>query len=190
MKSSLIYIKNMVCDRCIQTVKEDLNNLGIDYKYVQLGEVLLTNNLPAILRNDFSTKLKSQGFELLEEKNARLIATIKREVLELVRQPDKRGNNNYSQLLAESLHHDYNSLSALFSSVEGITIEKFIILQKIEWVKELLFYNELSLNEIAFKLSYSSVQHLSNQFKKVVGLTPSNYKKLKNKPRKPLDKVS
>ncbi len=189
MENSLIYVKNMVCDRCIQTVKDNLNGLGIDYKYVQLGEVLLTEKLTDSDRDVFSAKLKSQGFELLEDKNARLIASIKREVLELVRQPNKRGNNNYSQLLAESLHHDYNSLSTLFSSVEGITIEKFIILLKIEWVKELLFYDELSLNEIAFKLDYSSVQHLSTQFKKVVGMTPSNYRKLKNKPRNPLDKV-
>lgn len=184
-----LYIKNMVCDRCISTVQKDLDDLGIGYTRVDLGTVELSGAIGEDQKAELATTLFEQGFELLEDKNSRLIESIKNEVLNLVRHPESRGNVNYSQVISEKLNHDYNSLSTLFSSVEGVTIEKYIILQKIEWVKELLFYDELNLNEIAYKLDYSSVQHLSTQFKKVTGMTPSAYKKLGNKPRKPLDHI-
>ena len=189
MSSERIYIKNMVCDRCIATVKKDLDDLGIGYSRIDLGTVELTGILEDTRKKQLDSILTEQGFELLEDKNSRLIESIKNEVLNLVRHPESRGNVNYSQIISDKLLHDYNSLSSLFSSVEGITIEKYIILQKIEWVKELLFYDELNLNEIADKLDYSSVQHLSSQFKKVTGMTPTEYRKLGEKPRNPLDRL-
>ena len=187
--SSKIYIKNMVCDRCIATVRNDLDAMKIDFNHIDLGTVVLADTITARQKEELAKTLQSQGFVLLEDKNSRLIENIKKEVLNVVRNPESRGNVNYSQIISDKLNHDYNSLSTLFSSVEGVTIEKYIILQKIEWAKELLFYDELNLNEIAFKLDYSSVQHLSAQFKKVTGMTPTEYKKLGDKPRKPLDRI-
>jgi AraC-like DNA-binding protein len=170
-------------------VRTDLDALSIDYSHIHLGTVELKKGINDIQKKKLAHTLTSQGFELLEDKNSRLIESIKNEVLNVVRHPGSRGNVNYSQIISDKLHQEYNSLSTLFSSVEGVTIERYIILQKIEWVKELLFYDELNLNEIAFKLDYSSVQHLSSQFKKVTGMTPTGYKKLGNKPRKRLDQI-
>jgi YesN/AraC family two-component response regulator len=179
----------MVCDRCIATVRNDLKQIGIGYKQINLGTVELDEPITREQKIVLAETLVTQGFELLENKNSKLIEGIKNEVIKVVRNPEARGNINYSQIIADKLNHDYNSLSSLFSSVEAITIEKYIIHQKIEWAKELLFYDELNLNEIADKLGYRSVQHLSAQFKKVTGMTPTVYKKLGDKPRKPLDRV-
>lgn len=186
---SNLYIKNMVCDRCIHTVKADLDQLGLAYGSVQLGRVTLSTPLTDEKKHELQGLLESQGFELLETRNTRTIDTVKTIVLSWVNQEGSRPNKNLSQIISEKINHDYNSISRLFSQVEGVTIEKFLILQKIEKVKELLFYDEQSLSEIAIQLDYSSVHHLSSQFKKVTGMTPSEYKKLQNKPRKPLDKL-
>lgn len=179
----------MVCDRCIMTVKADLEQLGIGYNSVELGKASLKEQLKDDKKQELESMLSSQGFELLESRSARTIDTVKTIVLNWINQEGTRPNKNLSQVIAEEVNHDYNSISRLFSQVEGITVEKYLILQKVEKVKELLFYDELSLSEIAYKLGYSSVHHLSSQFKKVTGMTPSAYKKLQNKPRKPLDKL-
>lgn len=183
-----LYIKNMVCDRCRMSVQQVLDSLKIPYRRVDLGEVELANDPSEQFLDEFKDRITPLGFELIEDRNSRIISRIKSTVIDMVR----GGKNNKFKLsthLSESLGKDYNSLSTLFSSVEGVTIEHFLILQKIEYVKELLAYDELSLSEIADKLQYSSVQHLSNQFKKVTGLTPSHFKSIGHGRRMPLDKI-
>ncbi len=180
----------MVCDRCVMIVKQRLGAMAIDYNSVQLGEVKLNDPISedqfAALKED----LHVMGFELLDDRKASLVSRIKSCIIKYIHSEDEElMNMKLSALLADKLETDYNYLSALFSSIEGITIEKYVILQRIERVKELLTYNELSLNEIAWKLSYSSVQHLSQQFRKVTGLTPSQYKKSEGSGRRPLDQV-
>jgi len=189
-QSTSIYIKNMVCERCIQTVRGDLDNLGIHYRNVDLGEIEIEAPLNEETKKDLSNLLESQGFQLLESRNARLIETVKKIVRDRVLRRDSHPNWNLSQVLSDQLGQDYASISTLFSQVEGITIEKYVILQKVEKAKELLFYDELSLSEIAFQMDYSSVQHLSAQFKKITGMTPSGYRKLRKKPRRPFDKLT
>ncbi|MEJ0056318.1 MAG: helix-turn-helix domain-containing protein [Bacteroidota bacterium] len=185
-----LYIKNMVCDRCIAAVRGELEKSEIPYESIGLGEVEL-EKLPApqTLKN-FSDAIRSIGFELIEDKTARTINYIKKTVIEWVRGEETRHRKiKFSSHLAEMLHKDYASLSNLFSGVEGTTIEQYLIHQKIERVKELLVYDELSLGQISDQLNYSSVQHLSNQFRKVTGLTPSHFKKIGAGKRLPLDKV-
>ncbi|TKK71997.1 helix-turn-helix transcriptional regulator [Ilyomonas limi] len=185
-----LFVKNMVCDRCIMMVKQRLTALAIDYSTVELGEIKL--NTPLTNQQFLSLKddLHVLGFELLDDRKASIVTQIKSCIIKYIHcDDDAVMNKKLSVLLSEKLGIDYNYLSALFSSVEGITIEKYVILQRIERAKELLAYNELSLNEIADKLCYSSVQHLSQQFKKVTGLTPSQYKQSKEFGRKPLDQV-
>ena len=189
METHSIHIKNMVCDRCISTVKSDLENLNIPYKNIRLGNVELQNELTPDEKSSLSTLLTSQGFELLESKNSRIIESIKNIVRKYVHEPEYRQNITMSVIISDELHHEYSSLSGLFSSVEGITIEKYLILQKIEKAKELLVYDELSLQEIAYKLGYSSGQYLSSQFKKITGLTPSDYKNLGVHSRTTIDKL-
>ena len=179
----------MVCNRCIMVVKSELDKLGIEPVVVQLGEVTLEKELTAQEKEKFSKALVSLGFELIDDKKSRLIEQIKNTIIDLVHHQDNETKTNLSDVLSEKLHHDYNYLSNLFSEVEGTTIEKYFIAQKIEKVKELLVYDELSLSEIAFRLNYSSVAYLSNQFKKVTGLSPSHFKKIREKRRKPLDEV-
>lgn len=185
-----IYIKNMVCNRCIKVVQDELTNLGITVLSIELGKVEIAFESEIVPISEIKKMLMNTGFELLEDKNAKLVEEIKKLILDLIYK-DKLEflDVNISNYLEDNLARDYSALSTLFSSVEDITIEKFIILQKIERVKELLVYNELSLSEISFKLGYSSVQHLSNQFKKSTGLTPSNFKKIKSLKRKPIDKI-
>lgn len=183
-----LYIKNMVCDRCRMSVEQILDNLKAPYHRVDLGEVELINEPGEKFLEDFKKKLQPLGFELIEDRNSRMISKIKAAVLDLVRTP-KNKKLKLSSYLSDLLNKDYNSLSGLFSAVEGVTIEQFYILQKIEYVKELLAYDELSLSEIADKLQYSSVQHLSNQFKKVTGLTPSHFKSIGQGRRVSLDRV-
>jgi AraC family transcriptional regulator len=184
-----LFIKNMVCDRCKMAVKAELEKAQIHYSEIELGEITLEEK-PAVSQLDtFRNAISQLGFELIEDKSARTISQIKSCVLQFIRDNATNRKIKFSAFLADKLAKDYNSLSGLFSSIEGTTIEQYLIHQKIERVKELLVYDELSLSEIAHELGYSSVQHLSTQFKKVTGLTPSHFKQVKENKRKPLDKV-
>lgn len=169
-------------------VRQEIEKLGFHIKAIKLGEVDVKETLDDTQRVRLASVLEPLGFELIDDKKSQLIALIKATVIQWVRENGER-NTNLSDFLADQLHHDYNYLSNLFSEVEGITIEKYHIAQKIERVKELLVYDELSLSEIAYQLGYSSVAYLSNQFKKVTGLSPSHFKQIKEDKRKPLDEV-
>ncbi|GAP68338.1 transcriptional regulator, AraC family [Bacteroidales bacterium 6E] len=184
-----IYIKNMVCHRCRIAVRNELEKLGLRVLDVQLGEASVDGELTSEQLSAVEQNLEALGFGLMDDKRSRLIERIKSLIIERVQEESGDQNVNLSDYLTDRLHHDYSYLSALFSEVEGTTIEKYAIAQKIEKVKELLVYDELSLSEIAYRLSYSSVAHLSNQFKKVTGLTPGYFKKMKPRIRKPLDEV-
>ena len=186
-----IYIKNMVCDRCKYVIQNILSEMHIKPVSVMLGEVDLgKQTLNETQLNNFRDRIEALGFELISDKKSRLIENIKKYVISLVQQPQDENRVKLSEYLSGKLFHDYTYLSNLFSSVEGITIEHYYIHQKIEKVKELLVYDELTLTEIAYRLGYSSVAHLSRQFKKVTGQTPSQFKTLRdNKQRKPLDKA-
>jgi AraC-like DNA-binding protein len=189
MSNQTLYIKNMVCDRCKAAVANELEKAGIDFQKVELGEVTLATTPTAEQLESFKSAIQQIGFEWMDDKKSKLIVDIKAAVIKSIREPHQKRKTNFSNHLAEKLGKDYSSLSSLFSQVEGTTIEQYLIHQKIERAKELLFYDELSLSEIADQLDYSSVAHLSNQFKKVTGLTPSHFKNLKSNLRKPLDKV-
>ena len=179
----------MVCNRCIMVVQNELDKLGLDVKNIKLGEVTLDKEPTTDEKNKLDKALILLGFELIDDKKSRVIEKIKNVIIDLVHHQDNNTKTNLSDVLSSQLHHDYNYLSNLFSEVEGTTIEKYFIAQKIEKVKELLVYDELSLSEIAFRLNYSSVAYLSNQFKKVTGLTPSHFKQIREDKRKSLDKV-
>jgi AraC-like DNA-binding protein len=184
-----VYIKNMVCNRCIAAVKALLHDLELAYTSVQLGEVTL-QKAPAeteLLR--LKEGLSALGFELLDDSKRKLIEKIKTFIIEQVHYSKDDERYNLSYLLSSRLQKDYSYLSHLFSEVEGTTIEKYLIYQKIEKAKELLVYNELPLSEIAFQLGYSSVAHLSTQFKKVTGLTPTHFKNMGGIHRKALDHI-
>ena len=180
----------MVCDRCLMAVRQQLEALQLPYKNIQLGEVELSAPLASEQLEILKEKLSHLGFELLDDKKSAIVSKIKSTIVQLIHGSEQvELITKVSVLLSEKLNLDYHYLSALFSSIEGVTIEKYVILQRIERVKELLMYDELSLSEIAYNLGYSSVQHLSLQFKKITGLTPSHFKQLKENKRKPLDKV-
>lgn len=179
----------MVCNRCILVVQNELDKLGLEAKNIALGVVTLTEEPSVETKNIFEKELIKLGFELIDDKRSRIIEKIKNVIIELVHHQDNNTKNNLSDVLSTQLHLDYKYLSNLFSEVEGTTIEKYFIAQKIEKIKELLVYDELTLSEIAFRLNYSSVAYLSNQFKKVTGLTPSHFKQISEVKRKPLDKV-
>lgn len=183
-----LYIKNMVCDRCRMSVRKVLDESGIRYTNVELGEVEMNEKPDAPALQALEKKLTELGFELISDKNSRIVSAIKSSIIELVRSGAGL-KVKLSVFLAEKLGKDYGSISRLFTEVEGMTIEQFFIHQKIEFVKELLAYDELSLGEIADKLHYSSIQHLSSQFKKVTGLTPSYFKAIGSKRRIPLDAI-
>ncbi|MDR3057841.1 MAG: AraC family transcriptional regulator [Prevotella sp.] len=189
MSEEKIYIKNMVCNRCIMVVRSELKKLGIEPISIELGEVTLSKALDSSQKEELNGVLESLGFALIDDKKARLIEQVKTLIVELVHYNNNDLKVNLSDYISEKVLHDYNYVSNLFSEVEGTTIEKYFIAQKVEKVKELLVYDELTLNEIAFKLNYSSVAHLSTQFKKVTGLTPTHFKQIKTNKRKPLDKV-
>jgi AraC-like DNA-binding protein len=184
-----LYIKNMVCNRCILVVRQELEKSKIEACNVTLGEVELLKEPTAQQLGQFRHNLADLGFELLDDNKKKLIEKIKRTIINNVHHDSDDNRRNFSEILSQNLHKDYSYLSSLFSEVEGITLEKYIIHQKIEKVKELLIYDELSLSEIAFQLGYSSVAHLSSQFKKVTGLTPSHFKQVGRNKRKPLDNV-
>jgi AraC-like DNA-binding protein len=170
-------------------VRQELSKSGFEVNSVSLGEVELAKLPTASELDSFKENISKLGFELIEDKTARIISKIKKTVLEFIREKGQERRYKFSAYLGEKLNKDYNHLSHLFSSIEGITIEQYLILQKIEYVKELLVYDELSLSEIADQVGYSSLQHLSNQFKKITGLTPTHFKQVKDNRRKSLDQI-
>ena len=185
-----LYIKNMVCNRCISVVAKELTEQGIGYTSVRLGEVDIREKLSDAQHSQLRDRLHTHGFQLLDDKKSALISQIKSAVINYIHYDESKTMKvNLSAHIAETVGKDYNYLSGLFSEVEGITIEKFVILQRIEKVKELLVYGELTLSEIAWKMGYSSLAHLSGQFKKITGLTPSDYREIRDKKRKALDEV-
>jgi AraC-like DNA-binding protein len=179
----------MVCDRCKLAVRAELEKMGLHYTYVDYGEAEIRENLPQEKKDLLNAALKKSGLELMDDKKSMLIEKIKLLIVDIVHYSDEPLKKNLSDYLSEKLKYDYTYLANLFSEVQGTTIEKFFILHKIEKVKELLVYDELNLKEIAFKLHYSSVAHLSSQFKKQTGYTPSHFKHLKHKKRIPLEYV-
>ncbi len=184
-----LYIKYMVSNRCKLAVKEELKKLGLHFIVVDLGEVEIMESLSAEQRDLVREALLSEGFELMDNKRAVLIERIKNTIIEMVHHSDELIKTNFSIYLSEKLEHDYTYLANLFSEVQGTTIEQFIISHKIERIKELIKYGELNITEIAWKMNYSSVAHLSNQFKKATGLSPSHFKQLKDKRRSPIEEI-
>ena len=186
-----LYIRNMVCNRCIRVVDEEFRKLGLNIKNISLGEVNVEGELDDEMIENIRRVLDDNGFDLIEDRKMKTIEQIKLFILELVRDDQKiSGKVNISGYLTAIMNADYHYLSTLFSSVENITIEHYFILQKIERAKELLKYGEQTLSEIAYRLGYSSVAHLSAQFKKVTGMTANQFKSLTENIRKPLDKVN
>ncbi|BAX81238.1 AraC family transcriptional regulator [Labilibaculum antarcticum] len=179
----------MVSNRCKTAVKEELKKLRLHFIVVELGEVEIMENISEEQREELKKALHITGLELMDDKKAILIEKIKTLIIEMIHYTDEMIKTNFSDFLSEKLNHDYTYLSNLFSEVQGTTIEKFMISHKIERIKELIIYDELSITEIAWKMNYSSVAHLSNQFKKITGLTPSHFKKLKNKRRRPIEEI-
>ena len=184
-----LHIKYMVSLRCKMVVKDELQNLGLNLVSVDLGMVEILEEMTTAQREQLSVNLLRSGLELLDDKRAILIDKIKNVIIEMVHYADELPSTNYSEYLSQKLGYDYTYLSNMFSEVKGITIQQFIILHKIEKVKELLLYDELTLTEISYKLQYSSVAHLSNQFKKITGLSPSFYKQLKQKRKNNLENL-
>ncbi|TRX04258.1 helix-turn-helix domain-containing protein [Flavobacterium gawalongense] len=184
-----LFIKNMVCNRCIMVVKFELEKLGLTPISVELGEIELLEDFKENQKQDLEIKLQSLGFELLEDKTTITIERIKCLIVDLVHHQNNELKTNLSSYLSEQLGQDYNILSNLFSEVQGTTIEHYFIAQKIEKVKELLMYKELTVSEIAIKLNYSDVAHLSNQFKKITGFTPTHFKQLKENNRLQIDNL-
>ena len=184
-----IFIKHMVSNRCKTAVKEELRKLGLHFIVVDLGEVEIMENISTEQREQMKAALLISGFELMDDKKAILIEKIKTAVIEMVHHSDENIKINFSDHLSEKLSHNYTYLANLFSEVQGTSIEHFIIAHKIERIKELIIYDELNITEIAWKMNYSSVAHLSNQFKKVTGLTPSHFRQLKDKRRTSIEDV-
>lgn len=184
-----LHIKNMVCNRCIMVIKNQLEQLGLHPLSVELGIVVLPDKITDEVYQSVKEAIEPFGFELIDDKKSQMIEQIKDTIIELVHYSDSDLKVNLSDYLASKFNRDYSSLSKLFSEVTNTTIEKYLIAQKIERAKELLVYGELSLNEIADQLNYSSAAYLSAQFKSVTGLTPSYFKKIKENKRKPLDEV-
>ncbi|MBL7924426.1 MAG: helix-turn-helix transcriptional regulator [Bacteroidia bacterium] len=184
-----LYIKYMVSHRCKMVVKEELQKLGLHPYHVELGAVNLPGELSDDQKKQIAEALKRTGLELLEDRRSILIEKIKSTIIEMIHLSEDQPKINFSVYLSDKLNYDYTYLSNLFSESEGTTIERYILLHKIEKVKELIIYGELNFTEIAFRLHYSSVAHLSNQFKKITGLTPSFFRSLKHKRRNQLENV-
>ena len=179
----------MVSNRCKMAVKEELKKLGLHYIVVDLGEVEIMEELTMEQKEKFKIGLLNSGLDLMDDKRSVLIGKIKNVIIEMIHHSDELIKINFSIFLSDKLHHDYTYLANLFSEVQGITIEHFIINHKIERIKELIIYDEFNITEIAHKMNYSSVSHLSNQFKKITGLSPSHFKKLKVKRRNPIEDI-
>jgi YesN/AraC family two-component response regulator len=188
-KQQKLFVKNMVCQRCVMTVESTLNKLKIPFKQVSLGEVELESKLTNDELEKIEKDLKQAGFELIETRVNKVIEDIKQAVMEYLNLGMDNENLKLSSFITKKIPYDYSYLSDLFSSVEGKTIEQFFILQRIEKVKELLVYDQLSLTEISYQTGFSSVHHLSSQFKKVTGLTPSHFKKVGAAKRRSLDSL-
>lgn len=184
-----LFIKHMVTIRCKMIVKAELAKLDLEYLKVELGEVSLKEKISNEKRALLNKELKKYGFELMDDKKSILIEKVKTVIIEMVHYSDQLPKVNFSIFIAEKLHYDYTYLANLFAEVQGTTIEHYIIMHKIERVKELIVYDEMNLTEIAFLMQYSSVAHLSKQFKKITGLTPSHFKQIKNKRRIGLENV-
>ncbi len=184
-----LYVKYMVSLRCKMLVKDELNNLGIRYVVVELGVIEVLESISAAQKEQLKINLLKSGLELLDDKRSILVESIKTTIIEMIHHTNDLPKMNYSSYISSILGYDYTYLANVFSEVKGITIQQFIILNKIEKVKELLLYNELNLTEIAHRLHYSSVAHLSNQFKKMTGLTPTFYKGIAGKRRQNLEDV-
>lgn len=184
-----LYIKYMVSLRCKMMVKEELKKLGLHYVVVELGMVEILEEITPEQHDQLKTNLLKSGLELLDDKKSILIEKVKNVITEMVHYNDELPKVNYSEYISHVLQYDYTYLSNVFSEVKGITIQQFIIINKIERVKELLLYDELSLTEIAYKLHYSSVGHLSNQFKKITGLSPTYFKVLGKRRKNNLENV-
>ena len=178
----------MVCDRCIMTVRRELEQLGLEPVEVKLGEAETMRELTPSEKTIFDTRIQALGFELIDDQKTRLVENIKTSVLEMI-YSEGVPKMTFSEHLSEKFHRDYSTLSKVFSEVHGTTLEQYVIHQKIERVKELLLYTELSLSEIADQLKYSSVSHLSKQFKKIVSLTPTQFRQIKENKRISLDKL-
>lgn len=189
MKEHKLHIKNMVCQRCISVVESIANDIGIKHGEVRLGEIDLQGDVPDKKMKAFEASLTKSGFEIINNRANALIDKIKKRVLLYCSELGEEKRGNLSDHISEAMHYDYSYLSNLFSSAEGTTIEQYFILQRIEKAKELLVYGQLSLSEIADSLGYSSVHHLSSQFKKITGLTPSYFKKVGASRRTALDKL-
>jgi AraC family transcriptional regulator len=189
LKSDKLFIKNMVCQRCIMTVENIFTTLGIPFNHISLGEADLPRKLTAAEMKNVDEALQKVGFELIATRVNKIIEDIKQAVMAYLALGMDSQDIKLSSFIAKKLPYDYSYLSDLFSSVEGKTIEQFFILQRMEKVKELLVYDQLSLTEISYRTGFSSVHHLSSQFKKVTGLTPSHFKKIGLEKRKALDKL-
>ncbi len=185
--STKLFIKYMVSLRCKLMVKEELKKLGLHYMVLELGVVELLEDITKDQRLELKKNLSKSGLELMESKKSILIEKIRNVIIEMIHYTDELPKVNYSDYLSEKVGYNYTYLANIFSEVKGVTIQQFIIVHKIEKVKELLIYDELNLTEISYKLHYSSVAHLSNQFKKITGLTPTFYKKLKEKRKQNLE---
>ncbi len=177
----------MVCPRCITSVEQILKKCNLQFKYIRLGEVSLENKLSTSQLENLSQELQKTGFELLDDKKTQLIEQVKNLLIQKVQNGELEEHFSLTKFISEKIFKDYSSISKLFSQLEGITLEQFLNFQKIEKVKELLIYDEQSLTQIAFNLGYSSTQHLSSQFKKLTGMTPSQFKKLGTLHRKSID---
>jgi AraC family transcriptional regulator len=187
-----LFIKNMVCPRCIRVVGEELHNLGLNIEKVELGEVEIHDDLTPELTRNIKLVLEKNGFELLEDRKRKIVEKIKIAIIDLLYNSENRQTQRItlSAHLSDKLKMDYNYLSTLFSSIENITIEKYLILQKVERVKELLRYEQLTTSEIAYRLNYSSTQHLSNQFRQITGMSPTQFRKMVKNNRKPIDQLT
>jgi AraC-like DNA-binding protein len=187
---NILHIKNMVCPRCIEAVQGILQDLKIPYQQVSLGEVSLSQALDTLTSADLKRRLQERGFDVLEDKKAKIVEKVKTLILHLIDDDTTYKHQKLSDYLSKQIGYDYSHISSIFSGNQGITIERYMILQKIERVKELLTYDEQSLNEIADRLHYSSTAALSAQFKEVTGMTPTAFKKLQNPERRSLDDIS
>jgi len=185
----MLYIKNMVSLRCKMAVKEELKKLGLHYIFVELGVVDILEDLTPYQREQLKENLLKVGLELMGDKKSILVENIKNVITKMIHYAEELTKMKYSEYLSEELNHDYGYLSNIFKEAQGISIQQYIILHKIEYIKELLVYDELNLTEIAYKMDYSSVAHLCNQFKKMTGLTPSYFKSLKLKKRAVLENL-
>jgi AraC-like DNA-binding protein len=184
-----IFVKHMISTPCKMFVKEELNKLGIRYNSIELGEIDVNGSLTMVQRERLGNSLTKYGFELMVDRRTILVEKIKSIIIELIHYTDDRISTKYSYILSERLGFNYNYLAGIFSEDQGITIEKYIILHKIERIKELMMYGELNMTGIAWKLNYSSVAHLSFQFKKVTGLTPSQFRQLNGNRRTSVEEI-